>query len=245
MPLSKGLLMRSLTTLTLAGLAAATVSSAALAADLMPPPPPPAYAPVPLDVGSGWYLRGDVDVTGEYRFSKGFKVFDRIDFDAGGGLRGTTHEMTHGDYTSAVFLLNGYVDLGTWYGLTPFVGAGVGVAYNMLSGFSDQSVTDIGGVASPSMGWMSNSSKSNLAWALHAGVGYDVTPNFKVELAYRYLNLGEMRTGQLNCICGAVYSPLKIKDLQSHDIKIGLRWLLNAPPPAPMAMAEGPIVRKY
>jgi opacity protein-like surface antigen len=282
--------MRSLTTLTLAGLAAATVSSAALAADLMPPPPPPAYAPVPLDVGSGWYLRGDVgvsnyrngkfsspdqppaqffgadfgagslagvgigyqfnnwlraDVTGEYRFSKGFKVFDRIDFDAGGGLRGTTHEMTHGDYTSAVFLLNGYVDLGTWYGLTPFVGAGVGVAYNMLSGFSDQSVTDIGGVASPSMGWMSNSSKSNLAWALHAGVGYDVTPNFKVELAYRYLNLGEMRTGQLNCICGAVYSPLKIKDLQSHDIKIGLRWLLNAPPPAPMAMAEGPIVRKY
>src|SRR5437763_1044773 len=33
-------------------------------------------------------------------------------------------------------------------------------------------------------------SKTNLAWALHAGVAYKVTNNFTVELAYRYLDMG-------------------------------------------------------
>lgn len=197
-------------------------------------------------VGVGYQFNNwfRADVTGEYRFSKGFKVYDRIDFDAGAGLRGVTHEINQGDFTSAVFLLNGYFDLGTWYGITPFVGAGVGVAHNMLNGFSDQSINVIGGVASPGGGWMSDGSKTSLAWALHAGLAYDVTPNFKVELAYRYLNLGEAKTGQINCFCGATYSALKVKDLDSHDIKIGMRWLLNAPPPAPLPM-PGPIVTKY
>ena len=90
----------------------------------------------------------------------------------------------------------------------------------------------------------SNASKTSFAWALHAGLGYDVTPNFKVELAYRYMHLGDMRTGAINCFCGATYSPLRIKGLEAHEIKLGMRWLLNAPP-APIAMAEAPLVRKY
>jgi hypothetical protein len=31
-----------------------------------------------------------------------------------------------GNISSAVFLANGYVDLGTWWCFTPFIGAGVG-----------------------------------------------------------------------------------------------------------------------
>jgi opacity protein-like surface antigen len=198
-----------------------------------------------VGIGVGYQFNSwlRADVTGEYRFSKGFKAFDRIDFDAGGGLRGTTHEITHGDYTAGVVMVNGYVDLGTWLGITPFVGAGVGFAHHMLSGFSDQSINVIGGVASPSGGSIGNASKTSFAWAIHAGLGYDVTPNFKVELAYRFMHLGDMRTGALNCFCGATYSPLRVKGLEAHEIKLGMRWLLNAPPP--VAVAEAPLVRKY
>src|SRR3954468_12718972 len=47
----------------LAGLVAVATSAPAFAADLLPPPPPPPPVPVPIvDVGSGWYLRGDVGV---------------------------------------------------------------------------------------------------------------------------------------------------------------------------------------
>jgi opacity protein-like surface antigen len=51
-------------TLTLA--ASVGAPSLAAAADLLPPPPPPPYAP-PIEVGGGWYLRGDV----------GASVYDR------------------------------------------------------------------------------------------------------------------------------------------------------------------------
>jgi opacity protein-like surface antigen len=55
----------------LAGLVAVATSAPALAADLLPPPP---MAPVPVpvvEVGSGWYLRGDVGV--------GSQEIDKID----------------------------------------------------------------------------------------------------------------------------------------------------------------------
>lgn len=195
-------------------------------------------------VGIGYQFNGwlRTDLTAEYRFSKGFKVFDRIDFVGAGGVPGVTHETTHGDFTSAVLLLNGYVDFGTWWGITPFVGAGVGFARNMLSGFSDTSLTTIAGVTTPSGGWFGNGDKTNFAWALHAGLGYSVTPNLKLEAAYRYLNLGEAVTGTLNCFCGQTFSPLKVKEIDSHDIKIGFRYLLAAPPPP---IYDAPIILKY
>ena len=136
-------------------------------------------------VGIGYQFNGwlRADLTGEYRVSKGFKVFDRIDFVGAGGVPGVTHETTHGDFTSAVLLLNGYVDFGTWYGITPFVGAGVGFARNMLSGFSDTSLTTIAGVTTAERRLASaNGDKTNFAWALHAGLGYSVTPNLKLEV---------------------------------------------------------------
>ncbi|HEX8166817.1 MAG TPA: outer membrane beta-barrel protein [Beijerinckiaceae bacterium] len=197
-------------------------------------------------VGVGYQFNGwlRADVTGEYRFSKGFKVFDKVSFPSGTVI----NETTQGDFTSGVFLLNGYVDFGTWYGITPFIGAGVGFAHNMLSGFSDQSIVltpdPVTGVtvASPSGGWLGNGNKNHLAWALYAGLGYSVTPNLKLEMGYRYLNLGEAVTGPLNCFCGSTFSALKVKDLDSHDIKIGFRYMLAAPPPPAF---EAPIVRKY
>jgi opacity protein-like surface antigen len=210
------------------------------------------------DFGSGAFAGAGVgyqfnswfrsDVTAEYRFASNVKAIDRIDFDAGNGLRGVTHEITDGNFSAGVALLNGYIDLGNWHGITPFIGAGVGFAHKRFAGLTDSSITEnpIGGVATSSAGFYRDASKTSFAWALHAGLGYDVTPNFKVELAYRYLNLGEGRTGELNCFCGQTFTPLKVKDLESHDIKIGFRWLLGAPAPAPIPVElPAPIIRKY
>ena len=44
-----------------------------------------------------------------------------------------------------------------------------------------------------------DSSKWSMAWALHAGVAYNVTNNFKVELAYRYVNFGSIDTPVIDC----------------------------------------------
>jgi opacity protein-like surface antigen len=74
-------------------------------------------------------------------------------------------------------------------------------------------------------------SKWNFAWAIHAGVAYKVTNNFTVELAYRYVNLGDAITGDLVAYDGTNmrYNPMEFRSITSHDFKLGVRWMLEAP----------------
>ena len=134
---------------------------------------------------------------------------------------------------SWVFLANAYVDIGTWYCFTPYVGAGVGGAYNQLADFVDM------GIGTTDAGFGRNSTNWNLAWALHAGLSYDLSKSLKVDLAYRYLNYGSV-TDTIDCIGGCIPNSYKFGNLSSHDIMLGLRWAccdveqprqVYAPPP--------------
>ena len=64
-------------------------------------------------------------------------------------------------------------------------------------------------------------SKWNLAWALYAGVSYNVTKNFKVDLTYRYLNYGSI-TDTVDCNGGCFPDSFKFDKLYSHDIMLGV-----------------------
>lgn len=164
------------------------------------------------------------DVTGEYRSKTDINAFGTYTF--GGGTFGDSY---HAYLSSAVFLANTYVDLGTWWCLTPFVGVGVGGAYNMLSDFTDTGIGTSGTGVGPDTGtW-------NFAWAVHAGLAYSVTPNFQVELAYRYLNYGSV-TDLINCTGGCNADSYRFDHLTSNDFMLGMRWMLQ-PEPAPMPIS--------
>lgn len=155
-----------------------------------------------------------------------------------------------GNITSYVGLVNGYVDLGTWHGITPFVGAGVGFATHYASGFTDSGYASINGSVTPvAANLIQSATKTNLAWALHAGLAYSVTPNLKLELAYRYLNMGDAKSGNIVCgalsACNTVVQGFKIKEMEAHDIKLGLRWQFADFAPAPAPYPAPPLVRKY
>ena len=70
-----------------------------------------------------------------------------------------------------------------------------------------------------------------MAWALHAGVAYEVTKNFKVELAYRYLNYGSI-TDTVDCSVTCTHDTFKYT-LQSHDFMVGFRWTFCCELPSP------------
>ena len=163
-------------------------------------------------VGYEWNNWLRFDVTAEYRAKTQVNAFGS--YTLGDGTFGDAYQ---GYLKSWVFLCNGYVDLGTWNCFTPFVGAGIGAAYNQLANF-----TDIG-IFTSGRGIGRNSSEWNLAWALHAGVAYTVSKNLKVELAYRYLNLGSV-TDTIDCIGDCSPDSYKFSNLHSHDIMLGLRW---------------------
>jgi opacity protein-like surface antigen len=177
------------------------------------------------------------DVTGEYRGNSQFFGTDAITFPGGFGTN--TYHATKSEW---VVLANAYVDLGTWWCITPFIGAGVGGARVSIANFTDQGITNNGGGALPGLAFGDNVSKWNLAWALHAGVAYKVTPNFTVELAYRYLDMGNGLTGDLRTFDGtnAMVNPTTFKNITSHDLKLGVRWDLENPP----VYAPPPLIRK-
>ena len=176
------------------------------------------------------------DVTGEWRGNSQFLGKDSITYP--GGLGTDTYHASKSEW---VVLANAYVDLGTWWCITPFIGAGVGGARVSINNFTDQGLANNGFGAEPGLAFGDNASKWNLAWAVHAGLAYKVTPNFTVELAYRYLDMGDGLTGDLRTFDGTnnINNPMTFKNITSHDLKLGVRWDLSSPP-----VYAPPLIRK-
>lgn len=139
---------------------------------------------------AGW-LRADVTV--DYAVRAPYKA-DTPDFV--------------GKIESITSLTNGYIDLGTWAGFTPYVGGGAGVAYVLTRGF-DTSL--------PAAKW-----KANFAWAYGGGVSYGLSAKFLIDLNYRHLSYGDAPI-----TIDAAGSQVAIKDLSAHEFRAGLRYVLD------------------
>ena len=173
---------------------------------------------------NNWF-RGDF--TGEFRASSQFSASDRITFNGGHGM-----DLYRGNFQEWVIMGNAYVDLGTWFSLTPFVGAGIGGARVSVMNFIDQGISSFGTGSVSSTAFGNDTSRWNLAWALHGGIAYKIAQNFTIELAYRYLNMGDALSGDLQTFDGTnlINNPMTFRNLHSHDIKFGVRWDLCLPP---------------
>jgi opacity protein-like surface antigen len=176
-----------------------------------------------------------LDVTGEYRSKAMFRATGSYtDFCAGGG---TCFDVNTGNYSAEVFMANVYLDLGTWWCLTPYIGAGVGGAYNSITGIQDNGINSNGFVG---FGYSANDLSSwDMAWNVQAGITYNVSNTFKVDFNWRYLNMGSPESAVVNCqntpACPNAFYTLK--DTGSQDFRIGLRWMLQ-PETQPVMMPQ-------
>jgi len=199
------------------------------------------YLPAPADVGNGFaFDQHSIADTTFLGAGVGYEWNNWLRFDFTGEYRGKTQVNARGVYDvltgagdayqgylkSYVFLANGFVDLGTWNCFTPYVGLGVGGAYNQLADFVDM------GIGTTGAGFGRNSAEWHTAYALYAGVGFAVTKDLKIDLSYRYLNYGSI-TDTVDCIGGCTADSYKFGNLYSHDFMLGLRWTCcdTAPPP--------------
>lgn len=239
----------------------------ARAADLLPPPPaPPAVAPV--EIGTGWYLRGDftqswfadpkdavppapginpflglrMSPAGGYGGGIGYRIFPWLRVDATIDQRGDSHfralssgkgvdqgyNIEAGTIDVLTGLVNVYADLGTWYGFTPYVGAGLGFADKAMRGNYTQTTCVVercdglpgagprDAVARP------DHAVTGFAWALTAGLSYDIGAGFTVDAAYRYVDLGRAKSG-----LDAFGYGTRLKDLSANEFRIGLRYTFS------------------
>jgi opacity protein-like surface antigen len=307
---------RAVFLLTVSVLPLATV---AFAADYEPPIyVEPAEEYVPVEVGSGWYLRGDIG----YNFDKSFKdtelfvdpvlsfgPFDLIEFDeketpafgsvgfgyhfndylradlnigllpsskfnmgaivpsgCGGTLTttSTSYDADGNPIDPAVItvgpaatdcaaslkikntywtgLANGYIDLGTYAGLTPYVGGGVGVIHSKVSlkgsavcSAWDETTSD--GTTTTRNTFLCNGQNSpddpdveyvavdykdrdwNFMYALNAGVSYQIAQNTSIDVGYQYVNAPDAP------FIRATSNGVEFGEgLDFHQVRVGLRY---------------------
>lgn len=177
-------------------------------------------------VGIGWRARHWLrfDLTGDYRGDAAFFAMDRLpNATTPTGLQ--TNEYT-ADISSWLFLANAYWDIGTWCGFTPYVGAGIGFANISVEGLKDVNVP------ANSVFYAADNSTTNFAWAIHAGVSYDVSPQLAIDLAYRYADLGNASSGVVTAYDNSSsYSEVAIRDITANDVMLGVRYKFNRAEP--------------
>jgi opacity protein-like surface antigen len=195
-------------------------------------------------IGFQWNSWLRFDGTAEYRMKAKFKTIGSYtEFCPGGRC----FDVYDGNHSAVVLMANGYIDLGTWMCLTPFVGGGVGYARHSISGFTDVGFISDG---TTGFGYAANNdfAEWKFAWAVHAGVAYNVTNNFKMELAYRYMNFGNVNTSIIDCASGGCSTGggprafYTFREMDSHDLKFGMRWMLQPEQAAPVY--QPPLMRK-
>lgn len=107
---------------------------------------------------------------------------------------------------------NFYYDLNLGYRFVPYVGAGVGAAFNR----ADSTVTDNsldGGGAQTS----TSNSNTSFAWNLRAGTRFLITPSAIIDVAYEYASLGRGTWTLLG-------NGLETNDIASSMINVGFTW---------------------
>lgn len=151
------------------------------------------------DAGEGYGLAGAV----------GYRVmpFLRAELE-GGAFDGFEAEGAAGtaDISGAFAALNAYVTLApeAWR-LRPYIGAGLGVAYNEVDDIS-------GGTAAPAPG----DEAYSLLWQFFAGAELAVIDHLSADIGYRYADRGDITSSRASD--GAVYNG----QLRAHEVYLGL-----------------------
>jgi opacity protein-like surface antigen len=201
-------------------------------------------SPTSMSMGVGYNVNNwlRVDGTLEYRGAARHSFRESYTTAALTGVNNV-----NGNLSSIVGMVNVYADIGTWAGITPYVGAGIGFARNSFGPVSIDGQTVCGACVTPTIGHMNAGTATSLAWGLMAGIALDISRNAKLDMGYRFTSLGHASSGssytdQANCNC--TVPTHKVNGIYSHDFRLGLRWQM-AGGYAPVAQEPAPLMRKF
>lgn len=187
-----------------------------------------------LGLGAGYQITKHfrVDVTGDYGFKSDFHGTTST---TGCGVAVCSSD-DHGSVKLLSLLANAYVDLGTWHGVTPYVGAGIGgthVDWGHFTSVGSAGCDECGGDYEGKSDW-------RFTYALMAGASVKLTCNLAFDASYRYrhINGGGMSEDFPGGGAGRAYDD----GFNVQDVRGGLRYTfggcaqpqLAAYKPAPM-----------
>jgi opacity protein-like surface antigen len=164
--------------------------------------------------GLGLYLSPNwrTDVTADYRRDADLHGFlpDANPFIAGD---------RNFSLNNTVLLANLYYDFGSRMDLNPYVGAGIGWAFNHTH--NGEATDQCGCVSS-----IEDGDQTSFAWALMAGVTKSLHDGLNLDAGYRFLSMGEAHTGNIVTTKGVAIDNTdpEIDHLYAHEFRVGLRY---------------------
>jgi opacity protein-like surface antigen len=190
---------------------------------------------VPVEIGSGWYLRGDISYTLSdpvYDFTLLGVGTDNMRFGAAGGIGYRFSDWLRGDVNLAFLgsddffyddgtdsgsaahtawsgMVHAYADIATVAGFTPYIGGGVGLLRT-----SNEVVVNAPSI--PLAGAIDDT-QYRFAYALNAGVSYRMGNNLSLDLGYQYLASPGTQYVDVN--------TLTVREgVDYHQVRVGLRY---------------------
>jgi len=111
-----------------------------------------------------------------------------------------------GKFDTQVFFINTYYDFHNTSKFTPYIGVGIGMS------LVDTKIDANGINIFPS------NTETNFAWNIGTGISYAFTDKMSVDLAYRYVQLGDGETKTI------AQSFIKADSIDAHQIMLGFRY---------------------
>ncbi|RLQ88674.1 outer membrane protein [Notoacmeibacter ruber] len=200
------------------------------------------------DLDESWGVGGaiGVNVHKHLRTEFGVDWYKKYDFRGSTtgfcGPTGTTpcESDDRTEVSILTLMANAYVDLGTYYGFTAYVGGGIGgarVEWETL--FNDD-----GFEVTPHDGYK----EWRFAWQLMAGASYCLTEELEADIGYRYREIEGGRMFAFNTFNGPGYD----EGIKSHEVRAGLRYNFGGanprcatyvPPAPPLPPAPPPVYK--
>jgi opacity protein-like surface antigen len=147
--------------------------------------------------------------------------------------------------SSTVVLANLYYDFNRGGRFVPYIGAGIGFAHNEASSgtIQDDCGCTVGHFGSGSSNSFAAAAMAGVSWKLRGGepryigglkdepVEVSSGHALYLDFGYRFLYLGDVKTGDIawapNDASPAETVDPKVKDIMTHEIRVGLRYDLN------------------
>lgn len=187
----------------------------------------------PLTARGGFGSTAAMEVGLGRRISPWFRIEANLAYRPDLDFRGQANfvrtpgeQRTTADASSLAAMGVIYADLGLYGRMRPFLGVGIGAARNRIGAVR----FDFPGLGAGAATIAPGDSRTGLAWMATAGFSTEVSTRLTVDLAYRHVDLGQMRTaaGPAEIVRAAGVRRLDVAatraSLASQGVAASLRW---------------------
>jgi opacity protein-like surface antigen len=176
-------------------------------------------------------LGAGLELTRWFRVEAALDVRPNLQFDGNANfVRAGKDQPVRGSLTQADLMAFAYIDplaaMGVESRWQPFLGLGAGVSRNDIGSMT----YEFPELKQPRYSVMPGGTNYDFAWSATAGLGYQVSDNVTLELAYRYSDLGKVETdvGELYNVTSrsARYIPIAKTeaDLTTQSVTVSARF---------------------